>query len=508
LENLIYEENKYVIEELKPIVKEEKEFYKLISDKIKKCKNEMKELVDFFDKKENKDYVEIMRDEKNKIIDIECINEENYFIMFKLTDYHSLDDKIINLERLKKDFRKYVLSKIKSNKKIIKCPLYKCYGYLDNFNNCFICKTNYCDKCFSKKEDDHICDENELLSLKEINNDSQECPKCSTIISRISGCDTIYCIYCSASFSWKTGNLINILGNDEHNQTPKNNIFKQKIPEYKKILEKVPKYKYFQNFIEIIYVIYKTYEEKHIFKLKEEINENKTKELFFKYMKKEISIYSLKNKLFEIEMNKEKNKKILECFIEVQTEIENYLNLINEKNNGIAHDTHNNFEKREISSLYYLINKKTIKQSIAYDFEDFLQIFEIEIKILNKDYKIIESFFSIENGLYFNEDNYEKCENEIKEKITKEICKKFVTENKHKYSKKKNKLRNKIFNYLDFNIKETNSLVKKFDKIGKRLTKVYNIFNEKNKIFIKSDIFKGKNLFKNAVGLDKEIFIT
>lgn len=60
----------------------------------------------------------------------------------------------------------------------------------------------------------HVCNEAEVASVKAVMADSKPCPNCAAPISRISGCDHMWCTQCQTPFSWRTGK---ITANEGHN---------------------------------------------------------------------------------------------------------------------------------------------------------------------------------------------------------------------------------------------------------------------------------------------------
>ena len=76
-----------------------------------------------------------------------------------------------------------------------------------------MCKTQVCPDCHEIKSDnpeekkEHNCDPNIVESVKQIEKDSKPCPKCSSTIYKIDGCNVMFCTICHTAFCWKTGKL-------------------------------------------------------------------------------------------------------------------------------------------------------------------------------------------------------------------------------------------------------------------------------------------------------------
>jgi hypothetical protein len=89
------------------------------------------------------------------------------------------------------------------------CPIEDCGGLLDGVNTCEKCKVIVCGDCNCVKVDDnHICDENLKLNLKEIKENTTPCPKCRTRIHKIAYCDDMFCVVCRTKFNYTTGEII------------------------------------------------------------------------------------------------------------------------------------------------------------------------------------------------------------------------------------------------------------------------------------------------------------
>lgn len=83
-----------------------------------------------------------------------------------------------------------------------KCPVDDCKGYLRG-DVCQVCSTNICGKCNKEKKSDHECNKDDVETYKMILKETKPCPKCSTRIFKIDGCDHMWCVSCHTFFSWK-----------------------------------------------------------------------------------------------------------------------------------------------------------------------------------------------------------------------------------------------------------------------------------------------------------------
>lgn len=89
-----------------------------------------------------------------------------------------------------------------------KCKKEECKGFLNNKYTCELCDTNFCSKCLEIKEENHECNEELLATVQAIRKEAKPCPSCGEMISKIDGCDQMWCIKCHVQFSWKTGNQL------------------------------------------------------------------------------------------------------------------------------------------------------------------------------------------------------------------------------------------------------------------------------------------------------------
>lgn len=92
-----------------------------------------------------------------------------------------------------------------------RCPMQDCKGFLNDFYLCEICDTIICKECYcevnKEYKDQHECDPEMVETFKTIKKEAKPCPKCGEFISKIGGCDQMFCNHsgCGTAFSWKTG---------------------------------------------------------------------------------------------------------------------------------------------------------------------------------------------------------------------------------------------------------------------------------------------------------------
>lgn len=100
----------------------------------------------------------------------------------------------------------------KERVKFIKaCPEEECRGFLSSQWKCGICSCWFCPECHENKGLDrdipHTCDEELKATIALLTNDTKSCPNCGTGISKIDGCDQMWCTDCHTAFSWRTGRI-------------------------------------------------------------------------------------------------------------------------------------------------------------------------------------------------------------------------------------------------------------------------------------------------------------
>lgn len=91
---------------------------------------------------------------------------------------------------------------------IMKCPKSTCEGFLSTQYKCGLCDVQICAHCHIEKTNEpHICDPETVETIKQIRKEAKPCPKCAALISKIDGCDQMWCTQCHTAFSWNTGQI-------------------------------------------------------------------------------------------------------------------------------------------------------------------------------------------------------------------------------------------------------------------------------------------------------------
>ena len=110
----------------------------------------------------------------------------------------------------------YINNPDKKNTKITfqymySCPLETCKGYLNEKFICDLCDANICKNCYTEMNkkylESHKCNDDLVETFKAIKKEAKPCPSCGEFISKVSGCDQMFCTTCGTAFSWKTGQI-------------------------------------------------------------------------------------------------------------------------------------------------------------------------------------------------------------------------------------------------------------------------------------------------------------
>jgi hypothetical protein len=114
-----------------------------------------------------------------------------------------------------RDEQSVLISDHKVKTKKIFCPdpnCGKCVLFLKNklscsVGNCLSCNKQVCMICEEEWKDNHCCSQEKLNTLMLLEKDSKPCPKCNIPISKVNGCDHMFCVNCHTPFDWETGTI-------------------------------------------------------------------------------------------------------------------------------------------------------------------------------------------------------------------------------------------------------------------------------------------------------------
>ena len=99
---------------------------------------------------------------------------------------------------------------------IMACPATDCAGFVDTLWKCGICDTAICKDCRVVKLDEHACNADDVATARALDAETKSCPKCSAPISKVSGCDQMWCTVCHTTFSWNTGKVETTIVHNPH----------------------------------------------------------------------------------------------------------------------------------------------------------------------------------------------------------------------------------------------------------------------------------------------------
>ena len=151
--------------------------------------------------------------------------------------YNNIEQQKLSLAQARENVRKYqhelyeqqnILYKLQRRdndsitraKFIMGCPNTNCRGFLNSSYKCELCNLFTCSQCLCIKgtslNSTHECSPSDLASAEYIKSNSKPCPSCGERISKISGCDQMWCTSCKTAFSWNTGRIDNGVVHNPH----------------------------------------------------------------------------------------------------------------------------------------------------------------------------------------------------------------------------------------------------------------------------------------------------
>lgn len=102
--------------------------------------------------------------------------------------------------------------RVETRQFIMKCPGEGCRGFLSSAWKCGTCEKFFCSDCHAQKEamrdEGHVCNADAKATASMIRQETKPCPKCGIRISKIDGCDQMWCTECQTTFSWNSGQIL------------------------------------------------------------------------------------------------------------------------------------------------------------------------------------------------------------------------------------------------------------------------------------------------------------
>ncbi len=106
-----------------------------------------------------------------------------------------------------------VRDKKEIHRTMIKCPIQDCHAFVSPmampYLSCSACNKLSCKMCLELFEKDgHVCNEELVQTIAMIKKESTGCPKCGVRVTKIEGCNTMFCTNCNSHFCYRTGEVI------------------------------------------------------------------------------------------------------------------------------------------------------------------------------------------------------------------------------------------------------------------------------------------------------------
>ena len=209
---------------------------KKMMDELKKKHLEQSTIISSMLTERSKNHTKIYQF-RNRIIN-NLLSEEDEIEEFKKLDEILKDSSTKNNEYIKADiilnkianqyqnqiaiYNNSSISKKEKKEFILKCVKEDCRGFLSTSYKCELCSTYVCKDCMIPKKEkddaDHTCKKEDVDTVSMIRKDTQPCPKCGIRISKIDGCDQMWCVAegCGTAFSWNTGKVVSGVVHNPH----------------------------------------------------------------------------------------------------------------------------------------------------------------------------------------------------------------------------------------------------------------------------------------------------
>jgi hypothetical protein len=232
---------------------------------------------------------------------------------------------------------------------IMKCPDGECRGFLSTAYKCGTCQKWACSDCLVikglEKDAAHTCEPGQKETVALIIKESKACPKCGERISKIDGCDQMWCIDCHTAFSWTTGAIVNGIVHNPHyyeylrkqggGVAPRNagDVPCGGVPYWRHLYAAVDKVDDpTKKLVQAIHRITSEISDQHIGGYQGHFNVNDNGDLGVQYLIKEIDKEAMKKELVKRELKRNKQvaiRAILEMFVNTSTMM--LTQIVNEK---------------------------------------------------------------------------------------------------------------------------------------------------------------------------------
>ena len=153
--------------------------------------------------------------------DAEMISTIHIDILEKTINYHRLFAKYQYHSNIYNDINGYG-GETEKKEFIMKCVKDGCRGFLSQAYKCELCSTYACKDCLvakkEKNDEAHVCKKDDVESVALIRKETRPCPKCGIRISKIDGCDQMWCTAdgCGTAFSWNSNKIISGVVHNPH----------------------------------------------------------------------------------------------------------------------------------------------------------------------------------------------------------------------------------------------------------------------------------------------------
>ena len=143
-------------------------------------------------------------------VDLVAIDDEKQINTIKILgkEIHAQNVEILNLGREIKNQKQRLRYQAQSPSSKYNCVNCKNGFVTGDDETCGLCKNTTCLKCMKAGGINHECIQEDVDSVFEMMRTSKKCPSCLTFISKIEGCNHMFCTECKTPFNWISGEII------------------------------------------------------------------------------------------------------------------------------------------------------------------------------------------------------------------------------------------------------------------------------------------------------------